>query len=78
MIENHLEIEKKLMKDKFNIILAIITFIAGILIIFSTSNGKDGYWIIPLIIYWTIRFFRNKRAIKKEKHMIKLSFYRYQ
>lgn len=53
------------MKDKIDIILFVICFLVGILIIYLTPNGKDGYWIIPLIIYWTIRYIRRKSKDKK-------------
>jgi len=49
------------MRDKFNTILFVVTFVTGILIIYLTPSGRNGYWIIPLIIYWTIQYFRKKR-----------------
>ena len=52
--------------DKVEVILSVITLLVGMSIIYFTPNGKNnGYWIIPLIIFWTIRYIRRK---SKEKH----------
>jgi hypothetical protein len=53
--------EKEVMRDKFDIILLIVCFIVGLIIIYLVPNGKNGYWVIPLGIYWIIRSIRNKK-----------------
>ncbi|WP_282173503.1 hypothetical protein [Cytobacillus firmus] len=55
------------MKDKFNRILFVVCFISGMLIIRYIPNGKDGYWIIPLIFYWIIRYLRRKSKDNTDK-----------
>lgn len=52
------------MKDKFDIILFVVTILVGILIIWLIPNGRHGYWLIPLIFNGVIRHFRR---ISKDK-----------
>ncbi|MDA7027010.1 hypothetical protein PJ311_10360 [Bacillus sp. CLL-7-23] len=49
------------MKDKVNIILSLVFFLIGIVIIYFVPHGKDGYWFIPVAIYWIIDVYRKAK-----------------
>ncbi|GAE25799.1 hypothetical protein JCM9140_1816 [Halalkalibacter wakoensis JCM 9140] len=49
----------------FDIILAALTVIVGFAIIYLTPSDTL-YWIIPLVVYMGIRYYRRK-AVEKDK-----------
>lgn len=55
------------LRDRFDTILFIVTFLIGLGIIYFIPNGKDGYWFIPLVVFWAIRFIRRINKVKREK-----------
>lgn len=55
------------LRDKFDIALFVIMFLIGVGIIYFVPNGKDGYYFIPALIYWNIRFIRRKNKAKKRE-----------
>ncbi|MEH7548942.1 MULTISPECIES: hypothetical protein [Bacillaceae] len=54
-------------REKIDTYMLVTGMILAILVIYLTQHGKDGYCLIPMVIYWVVGIFRETVKRRKNK-----------